>query len=51
MKAYDRQKFVESNNRYAAASLFNDGIKGDPDKEHAVIASAGYASDGEYIKK
>ncbi|ASL44103.1 Peptidoglycan hydrolase FlgJ [Burkholderia sp. AD24] len=47
----DRQKFVESNHRYAAAGLFNDGIKGDPDKELAVIATAGYASDGDYVKK
>jgi uncharacterized protein (TIGR02594 family) len=47
----DRQKFVESNHRYAAAGLFQDGIKGDPDKEINAIAKAHYATDKDYETK
>ncbi|WP_071766734.1 TIGR02594 family protein [Burkholderia ubonensis] len=46
----DRQKFLASNPRYAAAGLYNDGVKGNLEAEARALQSAGYATDKKYAK-
>lgn len=46
----DRQKFLASNPRYAAAGLFSDGVKGNLEAEARALQSAGYATDKKYAK-
>lgn len=47
----DRQKFLASNPRYAAAGLFSEGVKGDLEAEARALQSAGYATDKKYANK
>ncbi|URX62051.1 peptidoglycan-binding protein [Luteibacter anthropi] len=46
----DRQKFLEDNPRYAKAGLFNDGIKGNLEKEAEALEKAHYATGPNYAK-
>lgn len=47
----DRVKFLEQNPRYAKAGLFDEGTKGNVDKEAAALQKAGYATDPNYAKQ
>ncbi|VWB45916.1 flagellar rod assembly protein/muramidase FlgJ [Burkholderia lata] len=46
----DRQKFLASNPRYAAAGLYSEGVKGNLEAEARALQSAGYATDKKYAK-
>ena len=47
----DRGNFLADNPRYAKAGLFDQGVKGDLEKEAAAMAKAGYATDKSYADK
>ena len=47
----DRVKFLEENHRYAKASLFDEGTRGNLEKEAAALQKAGYATDPNYAKQ
>lgn len=44
----DRQKFLAENPRYAKAGLFDEGTKGNMEKEANALQKAGYATDPHY---
>jgi flagellum-specific peptidoglycan hydrolase FlgJ len=46
----DRQKFLEDQPRYAKAGLFNEGTKGNLEKEAEVLEKAGYATGPNYAR-
>ena len=47
----DRVKFLEENHRYANAGLFDEGTKGNLEKEATALQKAGYATDPNYAKQ
>lgn len=46
----DRVKFLRDNPRYAKAGLFDEGTKGNLEKEAAALQRAGYATDPHYAE-
>lgn len=44
----DRAKFLAENHRYEKAGLYDEGVKGNLEKEAAAIQKAGYATDPDY---
>lgn len=44
----DRVKFMQENPRYAKSGLFDEGIKGNLEKEASALQKAGYATDPKY---
>lgn len=46
----DRQKFLEENPRYTKAGLFDEGIKGNVEREAEVLQKAKYATDPNYAR-
>jgi ribosomal protein L12E/L44/L45/RPP1/RPP2 len=47
----DRVKFLQENPRYAKAGLFDEGTKGNLEKEAAALQKAGYATDPKYAEQ
>ena len=46
----DRVKFLQENSRYAKAGLFEEGTKGNLEREAAALQKAGYATDPHYAE-
>ena len=46
----DRVEFLRENPRYAKAGLFDEGVKGNFEKEAAALQKAGYATDPNYAQ-
>jgi flagellum-specific peptidoglycan hydrolase FlgJ len=47
----DRVKFLQENSRYAKAGLFDEGTRGNLEKEANALQKAGYATDPKYAEQ